>query len=69
MLIEYQNNFTTEEGVLHDAVPRSWRRLACSSTPERWQAGGTMGWSDGDAYPIAFAEGYGEISDYPRTES
>jgi hypothetical protein len=31
-LIDYQNDFTSDGGALHDAVKASWRRRTCSRT-------------------------------------
>ncbi len=35
VLIEYQNEFTTDGGVLHGAVAEVMDRPACSTTPKR----------------------------------
>lgn len=65
VLIEYQNDFTTEGGVLHEAVAPVMRSTGmlektCSVVDAARAAGVTVMHA-----PITFAEGYGEISDHP----
>jgi len=65
VLIEYQNDFTTEGGVLHGAVSEvmsSTDMLANSrqAADAAREAGATIMHA-----PITFAEGYHEISDHP----
>ena len=63
VLIEYQNDFTSEGGVLHERSP-VMARPECSTTPGRWSSR-SRGWRDVMHAPITFAPGYGELSDHP----
>ena len=65
VLIEYQNDFTTEGGVLHDAVNEVMTSTGMIGNTRQVvdaarQAGATIMHA-----PIMFAEGYHEISDHP----
>jgi nicotinamidase-related amidase len=65
VLIEYQNDFTTSGGTLHDAVKgvmQSTNMLAntAETVARARDLGATIAHS-----PIAFAEGYGEITSEP----
>ncbi|GLY17241.1 cysteine hydrolase [Kineosporia rhizophila] len=65
VLIEYQNDFTTEGGVLHGAVaPVMESTGMLSKTSAVVQAARTAGVTVMHA-PITFAEGYNEISSHP----
>lgn len=65
VLIEYQNDFTTEGGVLHDAVSAVMEQTGMLANSRQVadaarQAGATIMHA-----PITFAEGYHEISEHP----
>lgn len=65
LLIEYQNDFTTEGGAMHDAVKgvmKSTNMLA--NTAELAEQARKLGVTVMFA-PITFAEGYREITDHP----
>lgn len=65
VLIEYQNDFTTEGGVLHDAVSEVMDQTKMlANTQDVVQAARSAGATVMHA-PITFAEGYNEISDHP----
>ena len=65
VLIEYQNDFTTEGGVLHDAVSTVMEQTGMiDNTREVVDAARQAGVTIMHA-PITFAEGYHEISDHP----
>jgi len=65
VLIEYQNDFTTEGGVLHDAVApvmhsTGMLEKTCSVVAAARSAAATVMHA-----PISFAEGYGELGAHP----
>src|SRR5262245_31367255 len=65
VLIEYQNDFTTEGGVLHGAVSESMTNTdMLANSREAMDAARQSGATIMHA-PITFAEGYNEISDHP----
>jgi ureidoacrylate peracid hydrolase len=65
VLIEYQNDFTTEGGVLHEAVSEVMDKTnMLSHTREVVKAARNSGTTIMHA-PIAFTEGYGEITNRP----
>lgn len=65
VLIEYQNDFTTQGGVLHDAVSEVMDQTKMlANTQDVVQAARSAGATVMHA-PITFAEGYNEISDHP----
>jgi ureidoacrylate peracid hydrolase len=65
VLIEYQNDFTTEGGALHQAVSEVMDETAMlAHTREVVKAARNAGATIMHA-PIAFAEGYGEITNRP----
>ena len=65
VLIEYQNDFTSEGGVLHDAVSEVMDKTDMLANSQRVaEAARTAGATVMHA-PITFAPGYGEISSHP----
>jgi ureidoacrylate peracid hydrolase len=65
VLIEYQNDFTSDGGVLHDAVSEVMEKTGMlDNTRQVVEAARAAGVTVMHA-PIAFAEGYGEISAHP----
>ncbi len=65
VLIEYQNDFTTEGGVLHGAVSEVMKKTdMLAHTREVVAAARNAGATVMHA-PITFAEGYGEITNHP----
>ena len=65
VLIEYQNDFTTQGGVLHEAVSEVMDKTdMLTHTREVVMAARTAGATIMHA-PIAFSEGYGEITNHP----
>ncbi|TSD46226.1 cysteine hydrolase [Rhodococcus sp. KBS0724] len=65
VLIEYQNDFTTEGGVLHDAVaPVMESTGLLANTTTLVEAARAAGVTVMHA-PITFAEGYNEITSHP----
>jgi len=65
VLIEYQNDFTTEGGVLHDAVSEVMQKTdMLAHTREVVEAARGAGAIIMYA-PITFTEGYGEITSHP----
>jgi nicotinamidase-related amidase len=65
VLIEYQNDFTTEGGVLHGAVAEVMDKTGMlANTLEVVDAARAAGATVMHA-PISFAEGYNEISSHP----
>ena len=65
VLIEYQNDFTSEGGVLHDAVrPVIESTGMLDNTRTLVEAARAAGATIVHA-PITFAPGYGELSDHP----
>jgi nicotinamidase-related amidase len=65
VLIEYQNDFTTDGGVLHEAVSEVMAKTGMlAHTREVVEAAHNAGAAVLHA-PITFAEGYGEITNHP----
>ena len=65
VLIEYQNDFTTDGGALHGAVAEVMDKTGMlANTASAVEAARAAGATIIHA-PIAFAEGYGEITDQP----
>lgn len=65
VLIEFQNDFTTEGGVLHDAVKGVMARTEMlAKTQQLVEKARASGVTIMHA-PITFAEGYGEITRHP----
>ena len=65
VLIEFQNDFTSEGGVLHDAVSGVMQQTGMlENTRTLVEAARTAGATIVHA-PITFAPGYGELSDHP----
>src|ERR1700756_4101400 len=65
VLIEYQNDFTTEGGVLHDAVSAVMQKTdMLAHTREVVDAARGAGVTVMHA-PITFAQGYGELTNHP----
>jgi ureidoacrylate peracid hydrolase len=65
VLIEYQNDFTSDGGILHDAVePVMTKTDMLANTKRVVEAARKAGATVMHA-PIAFAEGYHEISSHP----
>ena len=65
VLIEYQNDFTSDGGVLHEAVAEVMAKTDMLTNTKRVvDAARTAGATVMHA-PIAFAEGYNEISSHP----
>jgi nicotinamidase-related amidase len=65
VLIEYQNDFTTDGGVLHDAVSGVMESTGMlGNTRKVAEAARTAGATVMHA-PITFAEGYNEITSHP----
>lgn len=65
VLIEYQNDFTTEGGVLHEAVAEVMDKTSMlANTREVVDAARSVGAAVMHT-PIAFAEGYAEITRHP----
>jgi nicotinamidase-related amidase len=65
VLIEYQNDFTSEGGVLHDAVAEVMGKTGMlDNTRQLVDAAHSAGATVMHA-PIMFAEGYNEISSHP----
>jgi ureidoacrylate peracid hydrolase len=65
VLIEYQNDFTTEGGVLHGAVSDVMNKTdMLAHTREMVDAARKAGATIMHA-PITFAEGYGELTNHP----
>ena len=65
MLIEYQNDFTTEGGTLHGAVSGRHGRHRHAEEHRRPGGQGPCRRCHHRAHPISFAAGYGEISSQP----
>ena len=65
VLIEYQNDFTTDGGVLHDAVSEVMEKTdMLARTRDVVQAARAAGATVMHA-PISFTAGYGEITNHP----
>jgi ureidoacrylate peracid hydrolase len=65
VLIEYQNDFTTEGGVLHEAVSEVMDPTDMLSHTRGVVAAARSAGATVMHAPITFAEGYGEITNHP----
>jgi len=65
VLIEFQNDFVTEGGALHDAVAASMERSGMLANVVATVAAARAGGVQVIHSPIAFAKGYGEINANP----
>jgi ureidoacrylate peracid hydrolase len=65
VLIEYQNDFTTDGGVLHGAVEEVMTKTDMLNNTKRVVDAARKAGAAVMHAPIAFAEGYGEISAHP----
>jgi nicotinamidase-related amidase len=65
VLIEYQNDFTTEGGVLHEAVSEVMAKTAMLAHTRDVVAAARSAGAAVMHAPITFAEGYGEITNHP----
>ena len=65
VLIEYQNDFTSEGGVLHDAVSEVMDKTDMLANSQRVAQAARAAGATVMHAPITFASGYGEISSHP----
>jgi ureidoacrylate peracid hydrolase len=65
VLIEYQNDFTSDGGVLHGAVEEVMSKTDMLNNTKRVVDAARKAGAAVMHAPIAFAEGYGEISAHP----
>ena len=65
VLIEYQNDFTTQGGVLHGAVSEVMDKTDMLARTREVVAAARKAGATVMHAPIAFAEGYGEITKHP----
>jgi nicotinamidase-related amidase len=65
VLIEYQNDFTTEGGVLHEAVSEVMAKTDMLARTRDVVAAARSAGAAVMHAPITFAEGYGEITNHP----
>ena len=65
VLIEYQNDFTSEGGVLHDAVRDVMERTGMLDNTRRLVEAARSAGATIVHAPITFAPGYGELSEHP----
>ena len=65
VLIEYQNDFTSEGGALHGAVAEVMERTGMLENTRRLVAAARAAGVTIVHAPITFAAGYGELSDHP----
>jgi nicotinamidase-related amidase len=65
VLIEYQNDFTSEGGVLHGAVEEVMTKTDMLANTKRVVAAARQAGATVMHAPISFAEGYSEISSEP----
>jgi nicotinamidase-related amidase len=65
VLIEYQNDFTTEGGVLHSAVQPVMDKTAMLANTVRLVGAARAAGATVMHVPITFAEGYHELSQHP----
>lgn len=65
VLIEYQNDFTTEGGVLHGAVSEVMAKTDMLAHTRNVVAAARSAGASIMHAPITFAEGYGEITNHP----
>src|SRR4029079_5392573 len=65
VLIEYQNDFTSEGGVLHDAVQDVMERTGMLDNTRRLVEAARAAGATIVHAPITFVQGYGELSQHP----
>ena len=65
VLVEFQNDFVTEGGALHDAVAASMERNNMLANAAAALAAARAGGVQVIHSPIAFVKGYGEINSHP----
>jgi nicotinamidase-related amidase len=65
VLIEYQNDFTSEGGVLHGAVEPSMAKTGMLDNTKRVVEAARAAGATVMHAPITFAEGYNELSSHP----
>ena len=65
VLIEYQNDFTSEGGVLHDAVQGVMESTGMLENTRRLVEGARAAGATIVHAPITFVPGYGELSQHP----
>jgi nicotinamidase-related amidase len=65
VLIEYQNDFTTDGGVLHEAVSEVMAKTGMLAHTRNVVAAARSAGAAVMHAPITFAEGYGEITNHP----
>jgi nicotinamidase-related amidase len=65
VLIEYQNDFTSEGGVLHDAVEEGMAKTNMLANTKRVVAAARAAGVTVMHAPITFAKGYGELGAHP----
>jgi nicotinamidase-related amidase len=65
VLIEYQNDFTSEGGVLHDAVKGVMEQTGMLENSRRLAEAARAAGATIVHAPITFAPGYGELSQHP----
>src|SRR5580692_3068265 len=65
VLIEYQNDFTTEGGVLHGAVAEVMDKTSMLANTQRVVDAARAAGATVMHAPITFAKGYNEISSHP----
>jgi len=65
VLIEYQNDFTSDGGALHGAVAEVMERTGMLENTRRLVAAARAAGVTVVHAPIMFAPGYGELSDHP----
>ncbi len=65
VLIDYQNDFTSEGGVLHDAVRDVMESTGMLDNTRRLAEAARSAGATIVHAPITFAPGYGELSDHP----
>jgi nicotinamidase-related amidase len=65
VLIEYQNDFTSEGGVLHDAVSSVMESTGMLDNTRRLVEAARAAGATIVHAPITFAPGYGELADHP----
>jgi ureidoacrylate peracid hydrolase len=65
VLIEYQNDFTSQGGVLHDAVKEVMAKTDMLANTKRVVEGARTAGAAVMHAPISFAQGYGELSAKP----
>ena len=65
VLIEYQNDFTSEGGALHGAVQDVMERTGMLDNSRRLVEAARAAGATIVHAPITFAEGFGELADHP----